>query len=179
MNEKDLAKEVECGLSTRQLAEKFECSQTNVRYYLKKYGMKTKKLAQGSERVCPMCKASKDASLFYNRRGKEGSSPYCKLCTNLQTVQRTRRLKSEAVQYKGGACEHCGYDRFDGALEFHHLDPNEKDFNISRRRSKGIDKIKDELDKCILLCSNCHREEHGRISGIWYAHQDSNLGPFA
>lgn len=56
-----------------------------------------------------------------------------------------------------------GYNKYIGALEFHHKDPNSKDFNISQCRShKFSQKIKDELDKCSLLCSNCHREEHSK-----------------
>ena len=51
------------------------------------------------------------------------------------------------------------YDKCMSALEFHHLDPKEKDFSISTN-IKSLDLIKKELDKCILLCANCHREEH-------------------
>jgi 5-methylcytosine-specific restriction endonuclease McrA len=67
------------------------------------------------------------------------------------------------IEYKGGKCEKCGYDKYDGALEFHHLDPSKKDFAISKKKARYIDKLKPELDKCILLCSNCHRELHGGI----------------
>lgn len=85
----------------------------------------------------------------------------CRKCRS-EAVQRRRvKLKQLAVEYKGGCCERCGYNRFIEALEFHHTNPNEKDFGIS---AKGItwsfDKIKLELDKCIMLCALCHREEH-------------------
>lgn len=67
------------------------------------------------------------------------------------------------IEYKGGKCEHCGYDKCMRALEFHHLNPNEKDFGLSRCLSKSISSLKKEVDKCILLCSNCHAEEHERL----------------
>ena len=70
-------------------------------------------------------------------------------------------VKEELVQYKGGKCEICGYNKCLGALDFHHLDPNQKDFAISNSNIyKNLDKLKEEIDKCILVCANCHREIH-------------------
>jgi 5-methylcytosine-specific restriction endonuclease McrA len=78
----------------------------------------------------------------------------------LKAVQRRReKVRLMAVSYKGGCCQVCGYDRCIEALEFHHLDPSQKDFGISKKgytRSWG--KVKEEVEKCILLCANCHRE---------------------
>jgi hypothetical protein len=77
-----------------------------------------------------------------------------------------------AVGYKGGRCSVCGYDRCINALEFHHLDPEVKDFGISDRGyTRSWNKIKRELEQCILLCSNCHKEVHAglqlsRVIGI-------------
>lgn len=71
-----------------------------------------------------------------------------------------------AVAYKGGHCECCGYSRYIGALEFHHPNPGEKEFDLAGFRSTTFEKVKAELDKCILLCSNCHREEHARLKGL-------------
>ena len=69
--------------------------------------------------------------------------------------------------YKGGKCEYCNYDTYVGALEFHHKDPSGKDFTISKIKShKFDDVIIAELDKCLLLCSNCHKEEHARLRGL-------------
>ena len=117
-------------------------------------------------KTCPQCKKTKNISEFYNRRGKEGSSPYCKECTNIQTLTRQRKLKQEAILSKGGKCQCCGYDKYQGALEFHHLNPKEKDFTIGNTKSTTFGKIKTELDKCILVCSNCHREIHGGIINV-------------
>jgi hypothetical protein len=67
--------------------------------------------------------------------------------------------KKKCIDYKGGKCMICGYSKCIAALEFHHRDPNEKEFKISRNKFDW-EKVKDELDKCDLLCSNCHREYH-------------------
>jgi hypothetical protein len=70
-----------------------------------------------------------------------------------------QRIKLKALKYKGNKCVICGYDRCSRALQFHHLDPVQKDFSVSRvtRRWRSI---KPELDKCILVCANCHAEIH-------------------
>jgi len=70
------------------------------------------------------------------------------------------RTKEKAVEYKGGVCVVCGYNRCVRAFDFHHLDPKEKDFTISKNCNKAWDKVKAELDKCVLVCANCHREIH-------------------
>ena len=92
----------------------------------------------------------------------------CMRCRQDAVNKRRRKLKMMAVEYKGGKCEKCGYDKCIGALEFHHLDPSQKDFAISSTGStRAWSKIQKELDKCILVCSNCHREiheEHGSVA---------------
>ena len=117
-----------------------------------------------SERYCPRCKKSHSLNEFYSRRGIKYSSVYCKSCTNLQTTERQRKFKEICVQHKGGKCEICNYNKCITALEFHHKDPSQKDFNISQSRLHKLGKeLFDELDKCILVCSNCHREIHHKI----------------
>lgn len=70
-----------------------------------------------------------------------------------------RRVKEKLIEYKGGCCERCGYSKCSDALEFHHVDPSEKEFSVSGK-SISFEKMKKEVDKCILVCSNCHREIH-------------------
>lgn len=62
--------------------------------------------------------------------------------------------------YKGSKCVRCGYDKCKSALHFHHLVPSTKDFQISGNWGLSWDKVKSELDKCILVCANCHAEIH-------------------
>lgn len=115
-------------------------------------------------RYCPKCKNDVSIECFYQRRGKPNSSTYCKPCTNTQTLSRQIKFKQFCVDYKGGSCELCGYNKCLSALEFHHKDPAKKDFEISKSRLKKMDDetIK-ELDKCNLVCANCHREIHYQI----------------
>jgi hypothetical protein len=88
-------------------------------------------------------------------------------CCKCQTeaVKRCRaNLKERAVEYKGGCCERCGYNKCIQALEFHHIDPTQKDFAIGfKGHTRSFTKVKLEIDKCLLLCANCHREEHSSI----------------
>ena len=76
-----------------------------------------------------------------------------------------KRAKIKLVEYKGGKCQCCGYNKCIDALEFHHLDKKEKDFTISGK-SWSFEKIKKETDKCILVCSNCHKEIHAGLIEI-------------
>jgi predicted HNH restriction endonuclease len=62
----------------------------------------------------------------------------------------------------GRKCQLCGYNKCVRALHFHHIDPSLKEFNISSQNSDWT-KIQIELDKCILVCSNCHMEIHSNL----------------
>ncbi len=82
-------------------------------------------------------------------------------------TERRKKLKVMAKEYKGSKCEICDYNRCLEALDFHHRDPNEKEFGLS---AKGLTrswvKIKNEIDKCALICANCHRELHAGITQL-------------
>lgn len=76
-------------------------------------------------------------------------------------------LKRRAIEYKGGRCCICGYDRCMAALQFHHVDRTTKVAEIGKmhRDRKPWEEVKAELDKCVLLCANCHAEvEVGQVS---------------
>lgn len=74
-----------------------------------------------------------------------------------------KRTKLKLIEYKGGKCQICGYNKCISALEFHHVNPEEKDFGISGQ-SRSFEKLKNEVDKCVLVCANCHREIHDGIT---------------
>ena len=84
----------------------------------------------------------------------------CKPCD----VANTRRLRNEkkrkAVEYLGGKCMKCGGEFPPYVYDFHHRDPSEKDTSIGTLCSRTWLKVLKELQKCDLLCSNCHRIEH-------------------
>jgi hypothetical protein len=90
---------------------------------------------------------------------------------NSYKSQKKRRLngKKELVLKKGGCCEKCGYDKNLRALEFHHKDPSLKSFGVSyiSIASKSWDDVLIEIEKCQLLCSNCHREHHSPNLNDW------------
>lgn len=73
-----------------------------------------------------------------------------------------RKVKEKLIEYKGGRCQICGYNKCTSALEFHHLDPSQKDFTISGN-SRSFETLKPEVNKCILVCANCHREIHAGL----------------
>lgn len=87
----------------------------------------------------------------------------CKSCWNKRSTKagkdKVLLLKTEC----GGRCSKCGYDRCMDALEFHHVDPTQKEFHLGERRGLSIDKLRTELDKCILVCRNCHTEIHAAM----------------
>jgi 5-methylcytosine-specific restriction endonuclease McrA len=86
----------------------------------------------------------------------------------VDAVQKRRdKIKQLAVKYKNDKCSICGYNKYLGTLEFHHLNPNEKDFGVgSKGYTRSWELVKLELDKCILVCSNCHKEIHGGLIKI-------------
>jgi hypothetical protein len=81
-----------------------------------------------------------------------------------QGIKRKEKLKAKYYEYKKQGCSICGYNKCLKALDFHHKEGEEKTINISRTLSqnKNWEDMKGELDKCIILCSNCHRELHAK-----------------
>jgi 5-methylcytosine-specific restriction endonuclease McrA len=81
--------------------------------------------------------------------------------------KRRRKIKEMAIAYKGGECQICTYSRFQGALDLHHLNPKEKSFGIADKGyTRSWERVQIELDKCILLCANCHRELEAGITQL-------------
>ncbi len=81
--------------------------------------------------------------------------------------KRRKKLREMARDYKGGKCQLCGYKKCSRALSFHHLDPKKKDFGVSSRGlTRSWIKLQEEIDKCILLCANCHMEVHDGITQL-------------
>ncbi|SRR5258708_2096059 len=81
-------------------------------------------------------------------------------CGSCNTKIRRFRAKAAAVKYLGGKCERCGWSGNQAALQFHHKDSKGKEFTIGNVANKSWDSIKLEMQKCILLCANCHSIEH-------------------
>src|SRR6056300_1374891 len=92
----------------------------------------------------------------YDRKDYE-----CNVCKQTRTTDRARRNKLEAIKYKGGSCVDCGGTFPPRVFDFHHVNPDDKEHKIaSMLRSQSWENAKQELDKCVLLCANCHRIRH-------------------
>lgn len=83
----------------------------------------------------------------------------CARCSAENKERHRKRIRSALIEELGGKCERCGYDRCTNALHFHHRDPNEKEFSISKV-STSLERARLEAAKCILVCANCHAEIH-------------------
>lgn len=119
-------------------------------------------------KTCPKCnlKLELNEKNFYINKKIQRLYNWCKKCNHKDTIDRQRKNKRLAVEYMGGKCQICGYNKCFGALEFHHKNPEEKSFSISKIKSIKFESQKQELDKCILLCSNCHKETHENAARI-------------
>lgn len=78
-----------------------------------------------------------------------------------------RNMKLQAIKMLGGKCSICGYNKCVDALEFHHKNPKEKEFKLGSGNTMSWEEYKNELKKCILVCSNCHKEIHSRLGYIY------------
>jgi hypothetical protein len=114
-------------------------------------------------KTCSRCRLSKPIRDYYPKPRDPGETlAYCKPCFNAYTTERFRRRKRQAVEYLGGRCADCGgvYPYY--VFEFHHLDPARKEMGFNQLRRRSWEAVKREIDKCLLLCSNCHRIRHWR-----------------
>ncbi len=85
-------------------------------------------------------------------------------------AKRRRKIKLMAIEYKGGKCQVCNYNKYPGGLDLHHVNPETKKFGIADKGyTRSWDAVKIELDKCVLVCSNCHREIEAGITQLPWA----------
>lgn len=156
---------VDEGLSQREIANRIGCSQSTVKYWLCRYSLKTKNI-QCSKKNGP------DDPRYVQRECKHHgvtefilepsrNSYRCRKCRSGNVAEQRRKLKRELVDIAGGKCVRsgCGYSKSIWALEFHHRDENEKFYDIGALiRDRKRDLVFKEIEKCDLLCSNCHAE---------------------
>lgn len=118
-------------------------------------------------KICKKCHSEKNDNEFYAQvqKGKNGQQwpyldCYCKICRMKYTNERSIAIKIECIVYLGGKCQDCGLIDNPCIYDFHHLDPSIKELAFGNRGGKSFKSLKPELDKCILLCANCHRKRH-------------------
>ncbi len=117
-------------------------------------------------RKCSKCNQIKSVNSFSIKKTEKRFSSQCKDCLYKFQKERWKKRKIEAINLLGGKCNVCGYCKNYAAMEFHHLNPNEKDSDWAKTKEKSWVKIVEELKKCVLLCSNCHRETHNPNASI-------------
>jgi len=140
------------GLSRTTLA-KFEIEQMNEYYQTHTIKETAKKFNVSTTTV----KKHVDNKRILLTEDEKRKKNYCRV------KSRRQENKQKGVEYKGGKCEKCGYKKSIWSLDFHHINPEEKKFNISTNCTLSWKKVKKELDKCILICKNCHGELHEEI----------------
>lgn len=166
---------VDRGLTLAEIADELDRSVAAVRYWLEKHGLRTKG-RRGPRPVIP--REIVDQAIARGLRTLEAECPHhgrgvfviensgrvrCRQCRMDRVADRRRKVKRILIEEAGGRCIRCGYDRFVGALQFHHVDPTQKSFGVAQKGATiGIDALRAEAEKCIVLCANCHAEvEHG------------------
>jgi AraC-like DNA-binding protein len=130
------------GLSVEKIAQRFGKHPSTVSYWMAKYGLEAPN---------------------HDKHAPRGGGYYrCGRCRAESVASHRRRLKALLIDEAGGRCILCGYDREPRALEFHHVDPAQKAFNLSRKGiTLSVQALRAEARKCVLLCSNCHAEVEG------------------
>lgn len=144
------------GLSERQIAERLGTSRRTTSYWLSKHSLKTVNLPHNANEGPRHCSCGEtDPSKFYGKKTKA-----CARCHNADVLLRGQDKRKRAIAVMGGKCMDCGYDRYYGALDFHHRDPADKDPSFANLRGWSWERIEKEIAKCDLVCRNCHAERH-------------------
>lgn len=163
-------------LATAEIAAELGLSKGTVRHWLQRYGLRTQ--SERGRRHGADARAAKEAGLvtvtmFCAHHGEtefflEGRGYYrCKRCRSEAVVRRRRKVKAILVTEAGGRCRLCGYDRYLGSLEFHHLDPHEKRMGLSYKGAAlALATLRAEAQKCVLLCANCHAEVEAGVTSL-------------
>jgi hypothetical protein len=107
--------------------------------------------------ICKTCNIEGQENFYNSQRW------YCKNCWNKKTTKRTKDNVKTLKDEFGGKCSICGYDKCMDALQFHHLDPTEKEYALGTRRQFNLDFLRKEMAKCVLVCANCHAEIHAKV----------------
>lgn len=117
-------------------------------------------------KICPTCNIDKSIDEYYSQNDRPNGQSSCKKCFNIYCSERWIKTKIKAIEYKGSKCLDCTHSYPNQPyviFDFHHRDPSKKDADWNKLKKRSWNKITQELDKCDLLCSNCHRIRHHNI----------------
>lgn len=161
---------VDGGATLSEIARTLDRSISTIRYWLARYGLKTVN-RRGKRPRC--AEGASTATFECTRHGTtefvlEGRGYYrCKRCRSAAVARRRRKVKRQLVEEAGGSCILCGYSRWQGGLQFHHVEPAGKEFHLAHRGySRSIARSRAEVQKCVLLCANCHAEVEGGFATL-------------
>lgn len=164
----ELERLVAAGLSLREIARRLDRSLATIRHWMGKYDLepsprRRRGKKDGPRELVSHCQHHGETSFV-----REGRGYYrCKRCRVEATVRRRHLLKRILVEEAGGKCILCGYAGCTRALEFHHLDPGTKQFELGYRGcTRSLASLREEASKCVLLCSNCHAEVEAGIRAV-------------
>jgi transposase len=159
------------GLSLRKIADRTERSLATIRHWMRKYELETGRSSRLRESKEACRQGSRTAHMNCPKHGlttfvtRNDGRFRCGKCRIEAVGKRRRELKRILVEEAGGGCAICGYSRCERALEFHHLDPKAKQFQITSH-TRSLDRLRAEASKCVLLCSNCHAEVEAGITMV-------------
>lgn len=179
--ENDIANLRKEGKTYSQIKEQLGCSKTTIAGYCRKLGISDPNLGRiiilSEEEIDNINKVYEEGNSIRKtaKLVKRSAGVVRKFLKNIRSRNKTmtrsqsvvnwrKRVKLRLIEYKGGKCKICGYDKCVAVLTFHHLEPLKKDFAISGK-SRSYEKLKEEVDKCLLVCSNCHIEIHQGLHG--------------
>jgi hypothetical protein len=151
---------IERGFTLKQIAKECSTSQSNVRYWIKKFSLKLKRGARGKKpkdfSFPRKCKCGEnDPNKFYGNK-----TTVCTKCHCSYTLAKGQDNRKYMLAKLGDKCINCGFDKWKASLDIHHKDPTKKDVAFSVARYWSREKIDKELNKCVLLCRNCHAAHH-------------------
>jgi excisionase family DNA binding protein len=169
IDKETLATLVDTGMTTREIAERLGFSQSTVRHWLRRHRLHSHRArrpnsngtrGQDPDRKTMTCARHGETLFWPEARGIHR----CLRCRSEAVARRRRKLKAILVADAGGRCSLCGYDRYIGALQFHHRDGHTKEFGLADRGlTRSLEAVREEARKCILLCANCHSEVEAGI----------------
>jgi len=156
-----------------ELAERFGVSVTTLKKHLARHGLRTRRAeglrkgrlgrAQREPARVMTCRYHGETTFQLDVRG----TYRCLVCRSERVAKRRRKVKRILVHEAGGRCILCGYDRCVRALHFHHREPGGKAFGLSHGGyTHGIETLRREARKCVLLCSNCHAEVESGVTVV-------------
>lgn len=163
---------IEAEATLPEMADRLGMSITTLKKHLALHGLRTRRaeglrngrLARenGEESRLMPCRHHGETTFQLDARG----TYRCLACRSDRVAERRRKVKRILLEEAGGRCALCGYDRCVRALHFHHREPGGKAFGLSHGGyTHGIETLRREARKCILLCSNCHAEvEAGMVA---------------